>query len=284
MNLIRKPPTPKSLELFIGNRNDNPAQWTAFGWDDPVHGPQVEGELIVIRPEGSSGSLAAGLWRTSPISPGCRADGSSTIVYSAPLGDETMLILEGETEITVKKTGKKHRIKAGDIISHPKGLDITWEVSGPFLKKMWVIWDSPETAGSADDLYVGNTTGKADGWIPFEWDEPHRGPSKEGEIHVIRDVGATGTLMCGLWRTSMTSPVRAADGTSEVWYSAPLGDETLMLIEGEAVLTVTETGQQYHIKAGDIVGHPKNLLVHWSIRSPYLKKFWVITDAALPGQ
>jgi uncharacterized cupin superfamily protein len=82
----------------------------------------------------------------------------------------------------------------------------------------------------------------------------------------------------------MTSPVRAADGTSEVWYSAPLGDETLMLIEGEAVLTVTETGQQYHIKAGDIVGHPKNLLVHWSIRSPYLKKFWVITDAALPGQ
>lgn len=283
MNIAQKLPIAKTFELFRGTRNDNPKDWTPFPWEDPIHGSQVKGELIVIRPEGSSGSLSAGLWRTSPLAPGCRQDGSCTVVYSAPVGDETVFLLEGEAVITVKKTGKHHHIKAGDIMSHPKGLDVTWEIPGPFLKKFWVIWDSPHVAKPADDLYVGNGTGELNGWIPFEWDEPLHGPSKEGEIQVIRDVGATGTLMCGLWRTGMTSPVRNSDGTSEVKYSSPLGDETFLLLEGEAVLTVTQTGKQHYIKAGDIVGHPKNLDVLWSIKTPFLKKFWVITDAALPG-
>ncbi|WP_428382556.1 cupin domain-containing protein [Nevskia ramosa] len=282
MNIAQKLPIAKTFDLFRGTRNDNPQDWTSFGWEDPIHGSQVKGELIVIRPEGSSGSLSAGLWRTSPLAAGCRADGSSTVVYSAPVGDETVFILEGEAVITVKKTGKKHHIKAGDVMSHPKGLDVTWEISGPFLKKFWVIWDSPHAAKPADDLYVGNGTGEQNSWVPFEWDEPLHGPSKEGEIQVIRDVGATGTLMCGLWRTGMSSPVRNADGSSEVKYSSPLGDETALLLEGEAVLTVVQTGKQHHIKAGDIVGHPKNLEVLWSIKTPFLKKFWVITDADLP--
>lgn len=140
MNIAQKLPVSKTLDLFVGNRNDNPEKWTAFGWEDPVHGPQVKGDLIVIRPEGTSGSLSCGLWRTSPISAGCRPDGSCTPIYTAPLGDETVLILEGEAMITVKKTGKKHHIKAGDIMSHPKGLDVTWEIPGPFLKKFWVSW------------------------------------------------------------------------------------------------------------------------------------------------
>lgn len=283
MNVAQTLLVAKSLELFVGNRNDNPRQWTAFEWDDPIHGHQVKGDLIVIRPEGSSGTLLSGLWRTSPVSAGCRPDGSCEVVYSAPLGDETMLILEGEAFITVKKTRKKHHIKAGDIISHPKGLDATWEIPGPFLKKLWVIWDSPHAGKSADDFYVGNITGKRDGWLPCEWDEPRRGPAKEGEIQVIRDVGATGTLMCGLWRTGMTSPVRNADGSSEVKCSAPLGDETFIVLEGEAILTVTQTGKEHHVQAGDIIGHPKHLDLLWSIKTPFLKKFWVITDAAPPA-
>ncbi|MCA6104126.1 MULTISPECIES: cupin domain-containing protein [Bradyrhizobium] len=284
MNVVQKVSAAKSLELFVGNRNDNPAKdkWTAFEWDDPLHGKQVKGDLIVIRPEGSSGSLLSGLWRTSPVSSGCRPDGSCNVVYSAPVGDETILILEGEAHITVTKTGKKHHIKAGDIISHPKNLDVTWEIPAPFLKKMWVIWDSPNVATPADAIYTGNITGDADKWVPFEWNEPVHGPSKVGEVQVIRKVGSTGTLMCGLWRTGMTSPTRKADGSSEMRYSSPMGDETFFLLEGEAVLTVTQTGKQYHIKAGDIVGQPKNLDLHWSIKTPFLKKFWVITDAELP--
>jgi len=285
VNDANPPRIAKSLELFRGTRNDNPKDWAAFEWDDPIHGKQSKGDFIVIRPEGSSGTMSCGLWRTSPVSAGCRADGSSTVAYSAPLGDETMLILEGEAFVTVAKTGKKHHIKAGTIISHPKGLDATWEVPGPFLKKMWLMWDSPQVGKvkPAEDFYVGDITGVRDAWVPFEWNEPEHGPSREGEIQVIRDVAATGTLMCGLWRTGMTSPVRKADGSSEVRYSAPLGDETSIVLEGEATLTVTQTGKQYHVKAGDIVGHPKNLDVLWSIHTPFLKKFWIITDAALPA-
>ena len=283
MNLAQQLPIAKTLDLLRGSRNDNPQEWIAFGWNEPVHGPQVKGDLIIIRPEGSSGSLNAGLWRTSPISAGCNPDGScAPITYSAPLGDETVLVLEGEAVITVTKTGQQHHIKAGDIMSHCKGLDVTWEIPGPFFKKFWVIWDSPEIAKPVDFLYIGSVTGKREGWVPFEWNEPLYDPSSEGEIQIIRDTGATGTLMCGLWRTGMASPVRHADGSSEVKYSAPLGDETFILLEGEAVLTVTQTGKQHHIKAGDIVGHPKHLDLLWSIKTPFLKKFWVITDAALP--
>lgn len=277
----KSPPIAKSLKLFRGNRNDNPPQWTTFAWEDPIHGHQEKGEVVVMRPEGSSGSLMAGTWRTTPLAAGCRTDGSCKVDYSAPLGDETMYLLEGEVEITVHKTGKKHHVSAGSIISHPKGLDITWEIKGPFLKKMWVLWDSPKDNGKTfDDMFISTANEAGRGWIPFEWNEPTYGPSKEGEIMVVRDVGATGTLMCGLWRTGITNPVKRADGGCQVKYSAPLGDETLLLLEGEAVLTVVPTGEQYPIKAGDIVGHPKNLDVLWDIKSPYLKKFWVITDAS----
>lgn len=283
MTLNEKLPIAKSLKLTVGNRNDNPPQWTTFAWDDPLHGHQEKGEVVVMRPEGTSGTLASGTWRTVAQAAGCRPDGSCTVVYSAPLGDETMFILEGNVEITITKTGRKHRVQAGSMISHPKNLDVTWEISGPFLKKMWVIWDSPNAnAHQFDDMIIRSSNDLVDGWIPFEWDEPVHGPSKEGEIFVLRDKGATGTLMAGLWRTGLTSPVKRADGGCQVKYSSPLGDETFLLLEGAATLTVMQTGEQYHIKAGDIVGHPKNLDVLWDIKTPFLKKYWVITDAESP--
>ena len=283
MNVAQTMLNPASLELFLGNRNDNPAQWTAFEWMDPIHGQQAKGDLIVIRPEGSSGSLASGLWRTSPLSAGCRSDGACHVDYCAPLGDETMLILEGEAFITVRPTGKKHHIKAGSIISHPKGLDATWEIPGPFLKKMWVIWDSPHAGQSAADFFVGNITGKWDAWLPCSGRDLQRSPAPEGEIQILREVGATGTLMCGLWRTGLNSPLRKADGSSSFRTSSALGDETFMVLEGEAVLTVVQTGREYHVEAGDIIGLPKHLDLQWSIKTPFFKKFWIITDAALPS-
>ena len=84
------------------------------------------------------------------------------------------------------------------------------------------------------------------------------------------------------WRTGISSPVKRADGGCQVKYSSPLGDETFLLLEGEAVLTVVQTGERYPIKPGDIVGHPKNLDVLWDIKTPFLKKYWVITDAESP--
>ena len=91
---------PESRRLLVGSRNDNPAQRTPFAWQDPLHGAQTKGEVTVIRPQGTSGNLAAGLWRTGHKIAGCNNDGSCQIDYSAPLGDETMVILEGNALIT----------------------------------------------------------------------------------------------------------------------------------------------------------------------------------------
>ena len=46
--------------IYIGNRNFNPSQWTDFGWDDPRHGPQIKGEVAVIRDDGTSGKPRSG--------------------------------------------------------------------------------------------------------------------------------------------------------------------------------------------------------------------------------
>ncbi|MBK8961398.1 MAG: hypothetical protein IPM80_23955 [Proteobacteria bacterium] len=84
--------TSTARRISIGNRNDNPAEWTDFAWDDPLHGAQTKDVVAVIRQQGSSGSLMAGLWRTGYEVAGCEKDGSCRVQYSAPLGDETMVL------------------------------------------------------------------------------------------------------------------------------------------------------------------------------------------------
>ena len=123
----------------IGNRNDNPAQWAPFTWDDPHFGPQVNGEVAPVAFDHTSGSLQLGFWRTAKGIPGCNEDGSCHVDYSAPLGDETMVILEGTATVTVTATGKRYRLEAGTIISHPKGVALSWDIDSPFLKKFWIF-------------------------------------------------------------------------------------------------------------------------------------------------
>ncbi len=70
----------QNRRIYAGNRNLNPADgWAPFEWVEPVHGPQVKGEVLTIRPEGTSWTLMAGLWRTGVGIAGCEADGSSTV-------------------------------------------------------------------------------------------------------------------------------------------------------------------------------------------------------------
>ena len=69
---------PESRRLIIGSRNDNPAQWTPFAWDDPLHRAHTKGEVAVTRPQGTSGSLTAGLWRTGHHIASCDADQPNT--------------------------------------------------------------------------------------------------------------------------------------------------------------------------------------------------------------
>ena len=274
---------PQSRRLIVGSRNDNPAQWTPFTWDDPLHGAQAKGEVAVIRPQGTSGSLAAGLWRTGHNIAGCDADGSCQIDYSAPLGDETMVILEGTVNITEIASGRKHRVGAGTILSHPKHVDLHWDIEGPFLKKFWVIWNSPQPATAEDRLYVANISDEPAVWVPFEWLEPGRGAEVCGEIHTIRRTGSTGTYMCGLWRTGVGIVGCTADGSATARYSAPLGDETSLILEGRARVVNEESGEAFDVQAGDVVCFPSGVPVRWTSTSRYLKKFWVITQESAPG-
>ena len=89
------------MKVHAGSSNPAAHRWTPFSWDEPTHGPQTKGEVCVIRTEGASGSLQAGFWRTGPTSAGCASDGSCHVVYSAPLGDETVVLLEGSATTTV---------------------------------------------------------------------------------------------------------------------------------------------------------------------------------------
>lgn len=271
--------------IHLGNRNLNPprTEWQPFSWEDPVYGAQCKGEVTVIRPEGTSGSLMAGLWRTGHEIAGCEKNGSCIVDYSAPLGDETMVILEGSAEITEVASGTKHQIAAGTILAHPKYVDLHWEIREPFLKKFWVMWDSPHRATPDDRLHVANINDNPDVWAPYEWTEPGHGPQVCGEIFKIRSTGSTGSFMCGLQRTGPGIAGCARDGSASVPYTAPLGDETMLILEGRAHLRDEETGDEYDIKAGDVVCLPSGRPVRWTSKSPFVKKFFVITKEALPG-
>ncbi|GAA4555472.1 cupin domain-containing protein [Pseudonocardia xishanensis] len=270
--------------LYRGNRNINPPkdEWVPFAWEDPKHGSQVKGEVVFIRAEGTSGTLMSGLWRTGHEIAGCREDGSCEVVYSAPLGDETMVILEGTADITETATGKKHRIGAGSILSHPKHVDLHWEIHSPFLKKFWVMWDSPNPATKTDHLITATISDDPGTWTPFEWDEPEHGHQTFGELFTIRDTGSTGTYKCGLWRTGVGVAGCNPDGTGTTRYTAPLGDETILLLEGQVHVKNEDTGEEFDFSAGDVIGFSSGTPITWTSKTPYVKKFWVITNEDTP--
>ncbi|TQC49944.1 DUF861 domain-containing protein [Rhodococcus sp. WS4] len=274
--------TSLTRKIEFGNRNDT-GEWAPFAWEDPIHGAQEKGEVIVIRTGGTSGTLQAGLWRTGKGIAGCEPDGTCHVVYSAPLGDETMVILEGTAEVTVTATGEVVHLEAGSIISHPKGVDLHWHVTSPFLKKFWVLWDSPQEATKDGKVYLGNISDNPESWEPYEWVEPGHGSQVCGELFALRSTGSTGTLMCGLWRTGVGIAGCEPDGSSTIPYTAPLGDETMLLLEGQAHLVNEETGEEYDFKAGDIIALPSGLNVTWTSKAPFVKKFWIITNADLPA-
>ena len=71
--------------------------------------------------------------------PGCATDGSVTARYSAPMGDETSLLLEGEVEVVREDTGERHLFRAGDILCLPRGVPVRWTSRAPYVKKFFVI-------------------------------------------------------------------------------------------------------------------------------------------------
>jgi uncharacterized cupin superfamily protein len=123
----------------------NPEEWIPLdfphkrGTTSP--GRQVAGEMAFIRAEGSgTHTLLAGMWRTSPLSPGCDPKtGECIFPWEALWGDEQVYVIEGTVTVTNRATGEVHRFKPGDIFSMSKGVDTDWHVDGPYFKKYFCI-------------------------------------------------------------------------------------------------------------------------------------------------
>lgn len=113
-------------------------------------------------------------------------------------------------------------------------------------------------------------------WAPFEWVEPRLGPQVHGEFCTIRTNGVSGQLTAGFWRTGPLAPGANRDGSHQLIWSSPLGDETACVIDGTAVLTVPSTGERFEVGPGSIISSPKGLEVHWDIQGPSFKKYWCI--------
>ncbi|OQU93937.1 hypothetical protein CLAIMM_00371 [Cladophialophora immunda] len=157
-------------------------------------------------------------------------------------------------------------------------------IKTPFLKKFWVIWDSPTPATKGDDLYIGNISDNPKEWTPYSWTEPVEGPQTAGELTVIRGTGGTGTMMCGLWRTGVGIVGCKPDGSCVFPYTLPLGDETILVLEGHITIVEEKSGKVHKFKAGDIFALPSGLKVTWTSETPFVKKYWVITNANHPSE
>jgi uncharacterized cupin superfamily protein len=85
--------------------------------------------------------MMSGIWRSGKGIAGTNVDVRGTLMtpYTGVLGDETILLLEGEVDVVETLTGKKHSFRAGDVIGLSSGMHITWTSRGPFSKKLWVI-------------------------------------------------------------------------------------------------------------------------------------------------
>lgn len=268
-----------------GSQNPDADHWLPFEWIEPRLGRQIHGEIAVIRAEGVSGSLMAGLWRTGPTSPGAASDGSHRVVYSAPLGDETACVLEGSAVLTVASTGKKYHVGPGSIISSPKNLEVTWDIQAPYFKKYWCIWNGTEaTANPSQDLQINNVSDNPPEWLEYHFDEPAEGPLVAGELFFIRSGGSTGTMMSGIWRSGkgIAGSDVDAKGTMTTPYTGVLGDETILLLEGEVDVIETKTKKKHSFRAGDIIGLSSGMHVTWISKGPFSKKLWVITRDKLP--
>jgi uncharacterized cupin superfamily protein len=271
--------------LFHGTIDPSKNDWQPFQWIEPDLGiTQTHGEVAVFRPEGTSGTLTSGLWRHHAGAPGANSDGSDTFVWSSAEGDDCAVILEGSATLTVIDSGEQYTVGPGSIVYQPKGLRVEWAFQAPYFKKFWTTWSGSEPTGAnLDDLTIANISDNPAAWTQNEFTEPIEGDLIKGEYVVFFAEAATGTLMSGLWRTGIGLPGCEADGTLTTPYTGVRGDETILMLEGEAHVRNDETGEEFDFRAGDLIAIPAGVHVTWTSKGPFHKKFWIISKDVLPA-
>ena len=279
-NAMPKQEIPNTHVVHGGTQDLAKDAWVPFEWVEPKLGRQVCGEIAVIRTFGTSGNLSAGFWRCRPNGPGVALDGSIRATYSAPLGDEMAVVLEGPGTLTVKATGERHRVAPGSIICSPKNVEVLWELDSPYFKKYWCIFDGSYPRPNAPkDLLIANVSDNPTEWLDYHFTEPKEGPLVAGELYFLRKSGTTSRTMCGVWRSGKGIAGSDVDATGKLVtpYTGTLGDETILLLEGEVEVVETLTGKKHSFRAGDVIGLASGMHITWTSKGPFAKKFWVIT-------
>lgn len=116
-------------------------------------------------------------------------------------------------------------------------------------------------------------------WVAATWTAADGSTTLVGELALIRTQASSGNHRAGLWRSGGGSAGCAADGGCSFNTSALDGDETFLVLQGTATMTVTATGARHTLRPGSIVSHPKGLAVHWETGPGPFRSFWVRWDS-----
>nr|QUQ62288.1 PyzH [Pseudomonas sp. BYT-4] len=275
----------KKSRVYAGAADPALHDWKPFQWDEPALGRvETQGEVAIFRPEGTSGRLVAGFWRYHAGAPGANPDGSGTVLSTSPMGDGVWVILDGSATVTANQAGTSHQVGPNSIVHVPKGVEHTWDIAGPYLKTFWVSWDCDNPTGAdLNDIYIASTNDNphSDEWVNYVFNEPLEGELVSGEYITLYPQGSSGTYFTALWRVGKGIPGGDADGTCRVGYTSTLGDETILLLEGEVHIRDDSTGEEFEFRAGDLIALPAGDHITWTAKGPFVKKFSVITGASL---
>jgi uncharacterized cupin superfamily protein len=134
----------------IAHVDDESAGWVPYEWIEPENGlPYHCGEMLFVRTTGSTGTLKVGIWRASP-DPGsdetapietcqCGRCAGHRIGSARGVGDETMILLDGRSQIVDEDTGATYQFKAGDIIAVSEGLQGRWTSKARDMRKLFIV-------------------------------------------------------------------------------------------------------------------------------------------------
>jgi uncharacterized cupin superfamily protein len=286
--------TSDERSIKLASRHDDALPWAPHSWTDPRFGQQLKGESVTIRPLSSSGRHTAGLWRSGVGIAGCEPDGSCDVEFSAPDADIALIVLEGRGTVTVASAGESYDLRPGSILSQPRDLETSWHLDGGQFRALWVRWENDQTDAAA--FAISHVDEEPAGWQLYEWNDPTDGTYWNcGENNVLRSTGSDATLMCGVWRSG-TRPDGDADADRSDAVQdlsacrGPLcaghitsasrgnGDETMIILEGRAILVNEDTGEELDVEAGDILAQYSGMNFRWTSRTPYVKKFWIMTQ------
>lgn len=128
-------------DLKVNHISDEPDDWIEHRFTEPDYGELVAGELYFVRSGGSTGTMLSGVWRSGKGFPGTKVDSKGTLTtpYTGVLGDETIYLVHGDTDVVEVESGKRHSFKAGDIVGLTAGMPVTYVAKGPFSVKLFIV-------------------------------------------------------------------------------------------------------------------------------------------------